>query len=68
MHFYGGQILPSSNFVADPSSEDDAPSQQLLSETAALRNFSSENEEPSTSSWPLDVEISRISRINEEEP
>ena len=60
--------MPSSNFVDDPRCEDDTSSQQLLSEAATSANLSTANEEPTCSSWQLNLEIPCTPQSNKEEP
>ena len=68
IHPHNTQILPSSDFVDDSRCGDDTPSQQLLSKAATSANLSTVNEEPTCSSWQLNLEVPCTSQTNEEEP
>ena len=68
IHPYNAQILSSSDFVNDPRCEDDTPSQQLLCEAATSTNLSAADEEPTCSSWQLNLEVPCTPQTNDEEP
>ena len=60
--------MPLSDFVDDLRCEDDTPCQQLLSEAATSANLYAANEEPTCSSWQLNLEVPCTPQTNEEEP